>query len=631
MSKPEFPLVLRGPGRPPTHQDRSRPFARLLLVFLGASCFLGGASSAQSPENVAVVINTASAASQRIGEYYVRQRGIPAANVIRLQTSTDESITRPAYMASIEGPIASALARERLHDRVLYLVLTKGMPLRITGTQGQEGTLAGVDSELTLLYRRLTGQNVLTRGRVDNPYFLGPRPSKDAKPFTHREHDIFLVSRLDGFTVEDVIALIDRAAKPGTEGRIVLDQRDALVNRTGDEWLELASRRLTEEGHGDRQLLEMTPKPAREIQPVMGYYSWGSTDPMNRVRRVGIGFAPGALAASFLSTDARTFQEPPANWMPTEDPNRATWFAGSPQSLTGDLIREGVTGVAGQVSEPYLQSAVRPEILFPAYLAGFNLIESFYLAIPHLSWQTVVIGDPLCAPFGRKMLPRSGIEGGIDPETELPAFFSQRRVAQIAQAQKGMPEKAILYVAKSESLGIRGERARARQALEQAVELAPESPTINLQLGLMLEEMGEYDLATARYRKVIATQPRNAIALNNLAYGLAVHRKLPAEGLPFAQQAVAAAPGDANIQDTLAWIHHLMGNDVEAAKILAGAIRLAPNSADVRLHAAVVFAARGALAVSESELKEALRLRPALEQSDEVRRLRARLAELAKQ
>jgi Tfp pilus assembly protein PilF len=229
------------------------------------------------------------------------------------------------------------------------------------------------------------------------------------------------------------------------------------------------------------------------------------------------------------------------------------------------------------------------------------------------------------------MLPRSGIEGGLDAETELPAFFSQRRVAQIAQAQKGMPEKAILYVAKSESLGIRGERARARQALEQAVELAPESPTINLQLGLMLEEMGEYELATARYRKVIASQPRNAIALNNLAYGLAVHRKMPAEGLSFAQQAVAAAPGDANIQDTLAWIHHLMGNDVEAAKILAGAIRLAPNNPDVRLHAAVVFAARGALAVSESELKEALRLRPALEQSDEVRRLRARLAELAKQ
>ena len=40
-------------------------------------------------------------------------------------------------------------------------------------------------------------------------------------------------------------------------------------------------------------------------------------------------------------------------------------------------------------------------MLFPAYLAGFNLIESFYLAIPHLSWQTIVVGDPLCAPFPR--------------------------------------------------------------------------------------------------------------------------------------------------------------------------------------------------------------------------------------
>jgi hypothetical protein len=42
---------------------------------------------------------------------------------------------------------------------------------------------------------------------------------------------------------------------------------------------------------------------------------------------------------------------------------------------------------------------VRPQTLFPAYLSGFNLAESFYLSIPALSWQTVVIGDPLCRPF----------------------------------------------------------------------------------------------------------------------------------------------------------------------------------------------------------------------------------------
>ena len=61
-----------------------------------------------------------------------------------------------------------------------------------------------------------------------------------------------------------------------------------------------------------------------------------------------------------------------------------------------------MTGGPGQVAEPYLDSVIRPDMFFAAYLAGFNLIESFYLAMPHLSWQTVVVGDPLCTPFPRK-------------------------------------------------------------------------------------------------------------------------------------------------------------------------------------------------------------------------------------
>ena len=602
----------------------------LLLIGIATVLFWTRPAAAQSAENVAVVINTASPASQRIGEYYVKRRGIPPANVIRIQTATDETVNRAVYGLTIEGPIAGALSRERLHDRVLYIVLTKGVPLRIAGTSGQDGTVASVDSELTLLYRRMTGHTVLTRGRIDNPYFLGARPTAQARPFTHREHDIFLVSRLDGFTVEDAMALVDRAETPSKDGRIVLDQRDALVNRTGDEWLEQASRRLTEEGYGDRQLLERTTKPARDITPVLGYYSWGSTDPANRVRRVGMGFAPGAIAASFVSSDARTFQEPPATWVPNEDPNRSTWFGGASQSLTGDLIREGVTGVAGQVSEPYLQSVVRPEVLFPAYLAGFNLVESFYLALPHLSWQTVVIGDPLCAPLSRKTLPRSGIEGGLDGETELPAFFSARRLSQMAASQPGVAERALQLQARAESLGSRGDRARARQALEQAVEIAPNAVPINLQLAMMLEAAGEHAAAVPKYRAVLAAQPRNPIALNNLAYNLGVHQRMPAEALPIAQRAAAVAPNDPNVLDSLGWIQHLAGNDADAAKLLAAAIRLAPNNAEVRLHAAVVFAARGAVAVAEAELKEVLRLNPSLEGSEEVLRLRARLQELTK-
>ena len=66
-----------------------------------------------------------------------------------------------------------------------------------------------------------------------------------------------------------------------------------------------------------------------------------------------------------------------------------------------DLIRAGVTGVSGNVDEPFLGGTIRPDILFPAYTSGRNLAESFYAAMPYLSWQTIIVGDPLCAPFPR--------------------------------------------------------------------------------------------------------------------------------------------------------------------------------------------------------------------------------------
>jgi hypothetical protein len=40
---------------------------------------------------------------------------------------------------------------------------------------------------------------------------------------------------------------------------------------------------------------------------------------------------------------------------------------------------------------------VRPDYLLPAWLDGRNLAESFYLGMPFVSWQGVVLGDPLAS------------------------------------------------------------------------------------------------------------------------------------------------------------------------------------------------------------------------------------------
>ena len=371
---------------------------RVTAIATAWTLLAGGLAQAQSAENVLLVINQSSRTSIRVGDHYARRRAIPYENLVYLNVSPDEEISRTDFDQHIARPITAWLTLNQANDRILYIVLTKGVPLRITGTAGFAGTLASVDSELTLLYRELTGRPVAPFGRVSNPYFLGTSQISDASLFTHETNDIFLVSRLDRFTVDDVIALIDRGVDPVRDGVILLDQTTAWKAR-GNDWLRVAADRLTRRGFEHQVVLDSGSTVLQGDTDVLGYYSWGSNDPAIQSRRLNLGFVPGALAAMFVSTDARTFNEPPLDWELGTWEVRNTHFAGSPQSLAGDLIRAGATGVAGHVAESYLDAAVRPEILFPAYLSGFNLIESFYLAIPYLSWQTVVVGDPLCAPF----------------------------------------------------------------------------------------------------------------------------------------------------------------------------------------------------------------------------------------
>jgi len=97
--------------------------ARTALALCAISA-LAPTASAQTAENVAVVINEASESSKQIGEYYVKARSIPAENVIRIKASTDDAVPLAAYVATIQQPIAAALGRGNLQDRILYIVLT---------------------------------------------------------------------------------------------------------------------------------------------------------------------------------------------------------------------------------------------------------------------------------------------------------------------------------------------------------------------------------------------------------------------------------------------------------------------------------------------------------------------------
>jgi uncharacterized protein (TIGR03790 family) len=597
-----------------------------VLTVLVAFAAAPAVARAQGPENVLLVINASSPDSARVGEHYARARGLDPSQVVRLEVPVLEEISRNDYDTFVQRPVAEWLARHGAQDRILFIVLTKGVPLRVGGSGGRQGTVASVDSELALLYRRMTGQSVAPQGSVANPYFLGPSPLTDAQPFTRERMDIYLVTRLDGFTADDAMALVDRASRPLAEGRIVLDMKAAIDDK-GNEWLKTAADRLTSMGKSESVLLQTTSDVVRDLPGVLGYYSWGSNDRAVKVRRFGFQFVPGAVAAMFVSTDARTFKEPPAEWTIGTWNDRNSYFEGSPQSLVGDLIREGVTGVAGHVAEPYLDATIRPEILFPAYLSGYTLAEAYYLAMPYLSWQTVVVGDPLCRLVQRAPLDSTLVNPPVDPETEFPRFYSARRLANLASQPRKKPldPDVLKLTLKAESRLARQDEAGAEEILAEATRRDPTLTGAQLLLATRYELRGDYDKAAERYRLVLQSESSNVMALNNLAYLIAVRQQKPGDALVLAERAYAVSQRNPTVADTVGWIHYLLGNTREALRYLGEAVKGASNNVDVLVHTAVVLAAAGELEGARKALERATAIDPSVRDRDEVKKVQAQI------
>jgi uncharacterized protein (TIGR03790 family) len=358
----------------------------LLLRFFAAAVFpsllLG-----QTPDSVLVVVNQPSALSRQIGEYYAQRRKIPAANICRINAATDEEISRSDFDGQISRPLQNYLRSQHLAEKVLYIVTTAGVPLKIRGNLGLAGEAASVDSELTLLYADMHGRPHAIPAGIPNPFF-----GKTGAIFRHPDFPIYLVTRLAGFDFEDVKGMIDRSLAARNRGKFVIDLKGS-DNTRGNTWLLQAAQQLPRE----RVVLDRTRAVLDRQTDVIAYASWGSNDPDRKARHLDFHWLPGAIMTEYVSTNARTFARPPDTW------NIGGWgdpkasYAGSPQTLTADYVHDGVTGASGHVYEPYLQLTPRPNILLPAYYHGRNLAESYYLAIPMLSWMNVVIGDPLCA------------------------------------------------------------------------------------------------------------------------------------------------------------------------------------------------------------------------------------------
>jgi uncharacterized protein (TIGR03790 family) len=346
-------------------------------------------SRAQSPERVLIVVNDSSALSRTIGEYYARRRGVPIRNLCRIKAPEHEEISRQDYDQFVAKPVSDFIQTNKLLEGIYYIVTTAGVPLKIKGAGGIDGDAAAVDSELTLLYSDIkNGKSHQLKGSIPNPFF-GQRD----QDFSHLRFPIYLVTRLAAYDFNGVKAIIDRSLHASNRGKFVIDLSSS-SDSSGNDWLRDAAILLPKE----RVVFDESSKVLYDQTDVIGYASFGSNDPNRHRRFLGFHWLPGAIMTEYVSSNGRTFAKPPDNWTISNDwKSPQALFDNSPQSLTADYILEGATGASGHVYEPYLALTPHPEFVLPAYYNGRNLAESYYLGIRGLSWQNIVVGDPLCS------------------------------------------------------------------------------------------------------------------------------------------------------------------------------------------------------------------------------------------
>ena len=342
---------------------------------LRLACLIGllisVSSCAAGPGNVLVLVNDNSPESKEIAAYYVAKRKIPAKNVLHVKCPTTEYFANHfEYCDLLEKPVKAYLKKTKLP--IDYIVTTRGTPIKPSPkfTMSIDSILAAMDLNV----------NVTSQQGAPNPYF-GKK-----EPFSHKKFGIYLVTRLDGYTLQDAKALVDRslAAKPA-KGTFLIDSTPAretggyaAMNAAMDE----VHRDII--GKGYVCFFDNKHEFVGGLKNLMGYFSWGSNDAAYSLEKYKSNqFRPGAIAETAVSSSARSLR-------PLKDGG---------QSLIADLVQAGVTGVKGYVSEPTLAAVADPRILFDRYLSGFNLAESYYAASRRICWKDVVLGDPLCAPY----------------------------------------------------------------------------------------------------------------------------------------------------------------------------------------------------------------------------------------
>jgi uncharacterized protein (TIGR03790 family) len=379
---------------------------------LGVMAAVVGLRGAEPGASVVLIYNARLPESKDVADHYAARRNIPTGQIIGLDLTTGDTMSRLEYRENLQQPLLKFLQQNKLFvypplaagsgqkdvkpiaAKVRYAVLCYGVPLRIAedpsltdpGAEKIRELLrrngAAVDSELSTL--PVLNPSVPLAGPQANPLYGCLRAS-----WLDPTNGLLLVARLDGPSAAVARALVDKALDAETNGlwgRAYFDLR-GLTNgpyKEGDDWIRAAAditRRF-----GFETVVDDKPEtfpaafPMSQIALYAGWYDGDVSGPFTRPK---VEFMPGAFAYHLHSFSAHTLRTTTQNWC-------------------GPLLAAGATATMGCIDEPYLDGTPNMEAFFACWLpGGFTFGEAAYACQRVVSWQTTVIGDPLYRPFGK--------------------------------------------------------------------------------------------------------------------------------------------------------------------------------------------------------------------------------------
>lgn len=171
---------------------------------------------------------------------------------------------------------------------------------------------------------------------------------------------------------------------------------------------------------------------------------------------------------------------------------------------------------------------------------------------------------------------------------------------------------------------------RGREAIEAArkmLELAPPE-RLNLVNAALItlssaqERAGDKKGSEESLRRVLARDPNNPTALNNLGYFLVERNERLEEALEMIQKAVRAEPTNSSFLDSLGWAYFKLGKLDEAERHLSEAARRDAASATIHDHLGDLYQRRGKMEQARAAWQKALALAVEV---DEIARIKAKL------